>query len=266
MYYYVIKYIYYILREIYMTIRENLIFKYKNRFILFNLYNLKKLHLTEIEYLELLDIEKNKKDLPYKYKQLNKGKQFLSQEDIIIINNIAIKRRKILDKNANLDLSGIQINLSNKCNLACSYCYQNKNLDNRIDENDINSIYHFYLEFISKIKQHSKLEIITISGGEPLMKENLDNINYIANKFEYKNLNIFTNGINLKKYWTYLPISKITAFQISLDGEDSIISKISFNNKKTDVFGKILDGIKLSIENGDYFTAWDPERNSVPLH
>lgn len=69
------------------------------------------------------------------------------------------------------------IHLTEKCNLNCKYCYENKN-DKDISFNNIKSLIDY------EISQKNKYSIITFYGGEPLLKINLikRTINYINKK------------------------------------------------------------------------------------
>ncbi len=69
------------------------------------------------------------------------------------------------------------IHLTQRCNLICKYCYENKG-NQEIEFDNIKSIID------NEIKAHSEHAVLTFFGGEPLLKKDLiyDTINYIKSK------------------------------------------------------------------------------------
>lgn len=80
------------------------------------------------------------------------------------------------------------IHLTDKCNLNCKYCYENKkNMD--ISFENIKRIIDY------EIKQKNKYAQIIFYGGEPLVREDLFEVmNYAHNELGFK-WGITTNGL-----------------------------------------------------------------------
>lgn len=136
----------------------------------------------------------------------------------------------------------IYIEITNRCNLNCSFCGKNKR-----DYRDM-SLSEFEL-VINKIKKYTDYIYLHVKG-EPLLYSNLDSLLSICDNTNIK-VNITTNGVFLKEKLSVL-INHFCIRQIN-------ISLHSENNKKNyflDVFssGKILS-TKMFIS----YRIWDLE-------
>ena len=134
----------------------------------------------------------------------------------------------------------IYIEITNRCNLNCSFCGKNKR-----DYRDM-SLLEFKL-VINKIKKYTDYIYLHVKG-EPLLYSNLDSLLSICDNTNIK-VNITTNGVFLKEKLSVL-INHFCIRQIN-------ISLHSENNKKNyflDVFssGKILS-TKMFIS----YRIWD---------
>ncbi len=134
----------------------------------------------------------------------------------------------------------IYIEITNRCNLNCSFCGKNKR-----DYRDM-SLLEFEL-VINKIKKYTDYIYLHVKG-EPLLYDNLDSLLSICDNTNIK-VNITTNGVFLKEKLSVL-MNHFCIRQIN-------ISLHSENNKKNyflDVFssGKILS-TKMFIS----YRIWD---------
>lgn len=134
----------------------------------------------------------------------------------------------------------IYIEITNRCNLNCSFCGKNKR-----DYRDM-SLLEFEL-VINKIKKYTDYIYLHVKG-EPLLYSNLDSLLSICDNYNIK-VNITTNGVFLKEKLSVL-MNHFCIRQIN-------ISLHSENNKKNyflDVFssGKILS-TKMFIS----YRIWD---------
>jgi radical SAM protein with 4Fe4S-binding SPASM domain len=116
----------------------------------------------------------------------------------------------------------IYVEITNKCNLNCSFCSINKKEKKEMTIDEFNIV-------ISKIKKYTDYIYLHIKG-EPLLHNNLDELLTICDK-EQINVNITTNGTLIKEKYNILDKHKsIRQINISLHCE---------NNKKNyfeDVF------------------------------
>ena len=148
----------------------------------------------------------------------------------------------------------IGIQITQDCNMNCSYCYEKRYLTHRktITTEMIDSI-QTYFEKASEIAgEEFKVKLIRITGGEPLLNEKtVGLINYCTHKWPSAKLNIQTNGINLLKYYDLLPLDKVNSFAISLDGIDNVHLSRRFTEKVDKVvYENIIGGIKRLLMDG----------------
>lgn len=141
-------------------------------------------------------------------------------------------------------VKSITFNLTHRCNFNCAYCYQNK-YKNNADFDKIMTIED--VKYIEKYLANpcfdtNDIEEIIISGGEPLMSENIQTLNYIINTFFPKKFVLFSNGFNLYELKDEVDFVKIDEYQISLDGPDEVIKIV--NKGGNNAFDKIVQGIK----------------------
>lgn len=95
------------------------------------------------------------------------------------------------------------------CNFDCPYCYQKNKVKGLLTKEQVDSILDNFGGCVSNI---------TLIGGEPLLLENMDILNYIFNRFPLASYSIVTNGFNLMEYFHILKERKISFIQVTIDG------------------------------------------------
>lgn len=146
------------------------------------------------------------------------------------------------------------IELTRSCNMSCPYCYVKNRLskNNIMNKKHIDSIYKFYTKYADELRKVSEIPYIRITGGEPLVNEESTNlIGYISKKWPNSKLILFTNGVNLIKYFDLLPLKNLFEVHISLDGIKSVHMKRRYSSTNTDekIYDNIILGIKKLIAN-----------------
>lgn len=135
----------------------------------------------------------------------------------------------------------IYLIVTDRCNLSCKHCCASAIDANSIDELDTNDMF----QVIDKIVQINP-QNITISGGEPLIRQDIWLImDYLKSKYN-GSIDILTNGLlidesnikNIKKYFN--------SISISIDGVDEESCKIIRGNN---VFKNVVKKIKFLKEN-----------------
>ncbi len=171
------------------------------------------------------------------------NKQILPKETISEIEqNLQIEPELNLDK---FSVKSYTLNLTHQCNFKCSYCYQNK-YNHKPEYKQFMTIKDIDLikEYLSQdCFDADEVEEVVFSGGESLLPENINTINYALNNLPSKKFLMFTNGANLFDYRKHIDYNLIDKFQISFDGTAEIIKYIN-KNPNSKVFEKIIDGIK----------------------
>ena len=119
----------------------------------------------------------------------------------------------------------VYIEITNKCNLSCSFCLN----DNR-KKQEMNLIQ--FEEILSKIDKYTDYIYLHVKG-EPLIHSNLDQILTLTNKYN-KYVNITTNGVFFKEKVKILKkYTNIRQINISLHSE----------NKKDNYIEDILESV-----------------------
>lgn len=133
-------------------------------------------------------------------------------------------------------------NCTNSCNLKCRHCYadsQNKKFEEELDSKEAK----YLIEDLAELK----VPVLLISGGEPLMREDLFELLNYAKNYNIRST-ISTNGTLIDKRTAKdLKLNGVSYVGISLDG-------IGTNHDKfrgvIGSFNKSLEGIRNCVEIG----------------
>ena len=100
--------------------------------------------------------------------------------------------------------------------------------------------------YLNNSEETCEINEIVISGGEPLLDENLDTVQYIINKFndKCKKIILFTNGTLLMQQMDKINLKGVSNFQISIDGTDKVIESVNHYHEKG-ILDKILKSINI---------------------
>ena len=145
----------------------------------------------------------------------------------------------------NREIDYLRISVTSRCNFRCLYCMPNTPFEWEPKENLLS--YEEMFEFI-KISIDNGIKKIRITGGEPLLRKDLDKfINMIYNYAPNIDLALTTNGYFLKNLATILKESGLKRINISLDS----LNKETYKNiAQKDVLDNVLQGIEESIKVG----------------
>lgn len=112
--------------------------------------------------------------------------------------------------------NSILIELTNRCNLNCLYCFEKK----RDLYRDIGQNFHQSREQTLKVlSENQEITNVTLSGGEPLLYENLEKI---IEWFSEKQITLLTNGI---KRIENKEVIRDLDIVVSLDGDYDVMSR-----------------------------------------
>ncbi len=231
---------------------NNIIIDTGKKYLIMNLINFRREYVNE-EQLKMMRFIGNKKFAKEKlldkeqafYEELLAKRQVLTDEMISMYEE---KRKEMELEKLEIQpyINSIVINLSYKCNFKCDYCYQKGfSANERMTEEKVEALYIFLKDYAKKCDKPFRLESITISGGEPLLDENVNAVKCILNRFDKicKNFVLYTNGALLTRQMDKIDFSKITSLQISIDGNDEVMKTINHNQKNN-----LLDNILKSID------------------
>ncbi len=139
----------------------------------------------------------------------------------------------------------LRVSVTERCNFRCQYCMPEKPFSWVPRENLLS--YEDLFKFI-KASIDEGIKKVRITGGEPLLRENLDV--FIKMVFDYKNdidLALTTNGFLLPKVAQKLKDSGLKRINISLDTlNQATAAKIA----QKDVLETVLRGIQAAADAG----------------
>ena len=162
---------------------------------------------------------------------------------------------------------GFQWHIIDRCNLRCAHCYQEDY--SGAEELDLNGLKSIANEIIRTLAKWDKKGDIAITGGEPLLKEEMfPLIHYLESADEISSVDILTNGtlINDKSLAQIQHLTKLRCVQVSLEGA-SPESNDAIRGKGT--FEKVLLGVRLLRNSGIsvnvMFTLQRRNMGDIPL-
>jgi cyclic pyranopterin phosphate synthase len=148
----------------------------------------------------------------------------------------------VLDKYERLILS-LRITLTNRCNVNCLYCHHDGMVKSK-DEMTADELYT-----ICKIAKKIGVRKIRLSGGEPLLKNDIVEIVERIASLDFKDISMTTNGILLEKYAQKLKDAGLDRVNVSLDTLNR--ETFEFITKK-DYLEDAKRGILKAVEVGLY--------------
>lgn len=144
----------------------------------------------------------------------------------------------------------LRVSLTSLCNFGCVYCV---NSEDRGGVNDINSSSVLHLnydklaELVIHLHKSLKFESVRLTGGEPMLYQNLIPFIHILKSNGIENVKMTTNGFNLKLKAEGLAAAGVKDINISLDSVDpDIFRAISKRNSHK----QVIEGIESALQNG----------------
>lgn len=148
--------------------------------------------------------------------------------------NVLEKYRILVTEYESRHLENITVMLTNRCNLKCRHCCAS----------EITTKSDISVNLIDRVID-MKPEQITISGGEPLLHENIKDILAHIRKNYSGLLAIATNGTLVEKYLDLI-IKYVDKVEISLDG---VTAEGTARYRGSSVFEKVLESVKALRKN-----------------
>ncbi|RBQ29150.1 GTP 3',8-cyclase MoaA [Aliarcobacter vitoriensis] len=139
----------------------------------------------------------------------------------------------------------LRVSVTERCNFRCQYCMPEKPFSWVPKENLLS--YEDLFKFI-KVSIDEGIKKVRITGGEPLLREDLDK--FIKMVFDYKNdidLALTTNGFLLSSIAKKLKEAGLKRINISLDTLNKDRAK---QIAQKDVLDKVLEGIEEASKVG----------------
>ncbi len=134
--------------------------------------------------------------------------------------------------------------LTYSCNFSCPYCYEGAN-ENKL----LKVISKSQIDRIMDIC-NDRTDCFTLFGGEPLLPETRDIIEYIGTRYPDKTYSIVSNGYYLEEFLPLLCKLKIGYIQITVDGNQENHNQTRILKGGAPTYNKIMSGIGKALKNG----------------
>ncbi|NKQ40842.1 MAG: GTP 3',8-cyclase MoaA [Sulfurovum sp.] len=143
------------------------------------------------------------------------------------------------------EVNYLRVSVTERCNFRCQYCMPEKPFS-WVPKENLLSFEELFL--FMKVAIDSGVNKIRLTGGEPLLRENLDT--FIKMIHDYKpdiDLALTSNGYLLPKSAQKLKDAGLKRLNISLDTlKPAVAAQIAQKN----VLGKVLEGIEKALDVG----------------
>lgn len=142
----------------------------------------------------------------------------------------------------------LRISLTERCNLRCTYCMPEEGI--QLSEKE-NILTHEEIIYLAKEFVHLGVNKIRLTGGEPLVKKNIEKIIRELTDLPIQ-LGITTNGILLDKYIDLFKECGVKDLNISLDTLDKdkfaeMTRRDYFDRVMRNIYQSILAGFNIKI-------------------
>jgi len=137
-------------------------------------------------------------------------------------------------------LKSIRLSVTTRCNLRCFYCH------NEGVENSPKELSPEDYEFLFKIARNLGIKKLKITGGEPLLRKDLEEIVRYGKKY-FNEVSLTTNGTLLAERAKSLKQSGLDRVNISMD---SLRRERYREITGEDYLNSVIEGVEQSIKSG----------------
>lgn len=142
-----------------------------------------------------------------------------------------------------------QWHITNLCNFRCQHCYQNEfDASSELDSRNLKCVAE---QIIQAAKNNSTQVVLTITGGEPFLREDLfELLTYLDLQDEIKKIILISNGsmINQQIVERIKLIKKLREIKISLEGASA---EVNDKIRGEGSFDRAMKGIRLLKKETD---------------
>jgi radical SAM protein with 4Fe4S-binding SPASM domain len=141
----------------------------------------------------------------------------------------------------------VQWHITDKCNLKCKHCYGvSFSGGNDLTWPELKKVCD---NLINTMKRQNKVLTLSLTGGEPFLKEELpDLVSYLSYSEYIKEISLITNAVLIDRFKdTMGKFSRLKNIYVSLDG---FRSEVNDYIRGKGVFKKVIDNIGILKEKG----------------
>lgn len=139
----------------------------------------------------------------------------------------------------------LRVSLTSVCNMACVYCVTPGGIKETVKEKVLTT--QEYLSIIKEIHSQVELKTIRLTGGEPLLFNELPQLIKGIREIGIEDIKLTTNGLRLLPQIDALVQSGLRSINISLDALDPAVFRLI---TKTSDIRSVLNAIDVSIQAG----------------
>ncbi len=138
----------------------------------------------------------------------------------------------------------MRISVTQRCNLKCIYCHREGISE---DENDNREMHPDEIERIVKIGKKFGVKKVKITGGEPLVREDICEIVERIARIGFDDVSMTTNGVYLEDYARDLRKAGLDRVNVSLD---TLRREVYKSITGSDFLEKVVNGIEEAYKVG----------------
>ena len=139
----------------------------------------------------------------------------------------------------------LRISLIDTCNFACLYCTDDNMMNHHEFKNQISLA--SLLASVAKLHQVLDLKSVRLTGGEPLLYQNLEQVIIGLLEIGIAQISMTTNGFLLHKKAAHLKLAGLKAINVSLDAASQAAF---FKITRRDKFYEVNQGIDAALDAG----------------
>ncbi len=145
--------------------------------------------------------------------------------------------------NFNRPIISLRVSITNRCNIRCFYCHHDGMIPQEYEMNSQE------IERISLIAKNIGIKKIRLSGGEPLIREDIVDIVRRISEIGFQDVSLTTNGILLEKYALSLKNVGLNRVNVSFDTLNPQTYQFI---TKSNYIDQVKRGIKKAVKVGLY--------------
>ncbi|MEM4267420.1 MAG: GTP 3',8-cyclase MoaA [Candidatus Woesearchaeota archaeon] len=126
----------------------------------------------------------------------------------------------------------LRLSVTEKCNLDCFYCHKEGSVENEAEMSLIQ------IKSLLEAANAAGITTLKLTGGEPLLREDIVQIVSIANSIGYLEVSLVTNGLMLPKYAQQLSRAGLDRVNIGCDSLSEALPKNTERIKSAILFAK----------------------------
>lgn len=151
----------------------------------------------------------------------------------------------VLNDGIGRKISYLRVSVTDRCNLRCRYCTPEEKFDLLKHEDILD-----YEEILTVIRALVPVGIdkVRLTGGEPLVRKNLDQLVALINDIEgIRDISLTTNGVLLAEKGKLLRDAGLSRINISLD---TLKRDKFYHITRRDYFTRVMNGIDSALSLG----------------